>query len=192
MSLPELYDKAHRLIKHSQSALHRHPAYKAFRSLPEDRQKVVAIAAATTAVLFVFGLMYAYNRMVLLGLIASLLAGSATGLGALPTLFFKEISDKLLSIMLGGAAGVMLAATAFSLVVPGIDYGNLLWPGKGIYAMAFGMMIGILFLHYADQWLPHDHVGVMVPPERSRSLRKIWLFVIAITIHNFPEGWRSA
>lgn len=189
MQLPELNDKVHRLLAHLQVWLHRQPVYKAFRTLPAERQRVLLIGGTVVAVLSLGGAMYAYiSTVVLLGMIASLLAGLATGLGALPTLYFKEISDKLLSIMLGGAAGVMLAATAFSLIVPGIDYGNLMWPGKGIYAMAFGMMIGILFLHYADQRLPHEHAGLMMPSSRSRSMRKIWLFVIAITIHNFPEG----
>ena len=44
----------------------------------------------------------------------------------------------------------MLAATAFSLLVPGIDHGNLLWPGKGLWVVSAGMLIGAIFLHFAD------------------------------------------
>ena len=70
--------------------------------------------------------------LITLGLIASLLAGLATGVGALPSFFFKNVSDKILNTMLGGAAGVMLAATSFSLIVPGIEYGDQLFPGYGV------------------------------------------------------------
>ena len=107
--------------------------------------------------------------------------------GALPALFFKDVKQRTLYIMLGGAAGVMLAATAFSLVVPGIQYGNQIWPGKGIFVVAIGMMIGALFLELADRYLPHDHF-TGENSELAGSLRKIWLFIAAITLHNFPEG----
>lgn len=117
----------------------------------------------------------------------SIVAGLATGVGALPALFFKDISDKLFNSLLGGAAGVMLAATAFSLLVPGIEAGNELWPGKGFWVVSAGMMIGAIFLHLADQRLPHLHFD-SVPNASQDSLQKIWLFIIAITIHNFPEG----
>lgn len=189
MPLFELKEKIDHLVANLQAAAEKQPVYQAFRSLPKNKQKALTISAAVFSVLALGGLIYAYiSSVVLMGMIASLLAGLATGLGALPTLYFKEISEKLLNIMLGGAAGVMLAATAFSLIVPGIDYGNLMWPGKGIYAVAFGMMFGILFLHYADQWFPHHYGSLMHSEATRRSMRKIWLFVIAITIHNFPEG----
>ncbi len=136
----------------------------------------------------IFGVLYLlFGKLVVIGFIASILAGLATGLGALPVLFFKDISDKLFSSLLGGAAGVMLAATAFSLLVPGIAVGNALWPGAGIYVVSMGMLFGAFFLHYADHQLPHPHFDAVVDTHLN-SLRKIWLFVIAITIHNFPEG----
>ncbi len=121
------------------------------------------------------------------GIIASTLAGLATGAGALPALIFKDISDRLVNIMLGGAAGVMLAATSFSLIVPGIEHGNLLWPGAGVWIVIAGMLLGAVFLDRIDNWLPHEHFlsGHEGP---ASKLKKIWLFVIAITIHNFPEG----
>lgn len=135
-----------------------------------------------------FGILYLlFGKLVVIGFIASILAGLATGLGALPVLFFKSVSDKLFSSLLGGAAGVMLAATAFSLLVPGIAFGNSLWPGVGIYVVSAGMLFGAFFLHYADQQLPHPHFDAVVDTQVN-SFRKIWLFVIAITIHNFPEG----
>lgn len=122
-----------------------------------------------------------------LGIIASTLAGLATGVGALPVFFFRKVSDRLMNTLLGGAAGVMLAATSFSLIVPGIEYGDVLWPGKGAYVVVIGMLTGAVFLDRMDKWLPHEHF-VMGKEGPSSALRRIWLFIIAITLHNFPEG----
>jgi ZIP family zinc transporter len=71
--------------------------------------------------------------------------------------------------------------------VPGLHYGDLLWTGKGVYIVSVGMMIGAFFLHYADKQLPHIHFDSL-SEENLDSLKKVWLFIIAITIHNFPEG----
>lgn len=125
--------------------------------------------------------------MVILGFFASVLAGLATGIGALPVLIFETIPDRIVKVLLGGAAGVMLAATAFSLVVPGIEHGNQLWPGKGALIVALGMMLGAGFLDLVDRFLPHEHLFAG-PEGPSSPLRKVWLFIIAIAIHNFPEG----
>lgn len=122
-----------------------------------------------------------------MGLLASTLAGLATGVGALPALIFKNVPDKVLNTMLGGAAGVMLAATSFSLVIPGIEAGEKLWPGLGVYVVVAGMLAGAIFLDRADKWLPHEHF-LMGPEGPDSKMRRIWLFIIAITIHNFPEG----
>lgn len=121
------------------------------------------------------------------GLIASFLAGLATGIGALPALFLKSVPDKLMSTLLGGAAGVMLAATSFSLIVPGIEHGNLLWPGFGVYVVAIGMLFGAFCLDLVDRLLPHEHF-IRGHEGPSSRMKRIWLFIIAITIHNFPEG----
>lgn len=125
--------------------------------------------------------------LVATGLIASLLAGLATGVGALPALFFKEVPDRLMSTLLGGAAGVMLAATSFSLIVPGIEHGDLLWPGYGVYVVTIGILFGAFFLDLIDRLLPHEHF-ILGHEGPSSRMKKIWLFIIAITIHNFPEG----
>lgn len=129
------------------------------------------------------------------GILASTLAGLATGAGALPILFFRDISPRLINVMLGGAAGVMLAATSFSLIIPGIDYGNQLWPGMGVYVVICGMLFGAAFLDRVDNWLPHEHfvmgeegAASMGREGPASRLKKVWLFIFAITIHNFPEG----
>lgn len=122
-----------------------------------------------------------------MGLLASLLAGLATGVGALPALALPKISEKIMNPLLGGAAGVMLAATSFSLIVPGIEAGEALWPGRGVYVVVLGMLFGALFLDRLDKWLPHEHF-FLGPEGPSSRMKRIWLFIIAITIHNFPEG----
>jgi len=120
------------------------------------------------------------DETVLLGSVASLVAGLATGVGALPVLFTTKVSDRLLDTMLGFSAGVMLAATSFSLILPAIDM-------SGPWVVVFGLVLGALVLHLIDRFIPHFHpaLGAEGPPS---NLSKVWLFVIAITIHNFPEG----
>jgi len=164
------------------------PFYKQFQnqSLLAQRLAVVASLATWTTLILAF-LYFFINPIVAYGSLASILAGLATGLGALPAVFFKEVKQRTLYIMLGGAAGVMLAATAFSLIVPGIQYGNQIWPGKGIFVVAFGMAMGAVFLELADRYLPHGHFAEQSSGLVS-SMRKIWLFITAITLHNFPEG----
>ena len=123
----------------------------------------------------------------LYGVIASVLAGLATGLGALAVLLLRNLSRNRLNILLGGSAGVMLAATSFSLIIPGIRQGDLLWPGFGVYIMMAGIMLGGIVLDFIDKKMPHEHF-FKGPEGPSSKLKRIWLFVIAIAIHNFPEG----
>lgn len=168
--------------------LQAHPRYLKLMALPTLQRWGVIAGLFLLSQLVVFGSLYIiFDKVVVIGFLASILAGLATGVGALPALFFKDISTRLFNSMLGAAAGVMLAATAFSLLVPGMDYGEQVWPGKGLLVVSAGMIIGALFLHFADQKLPHLHFDT-VADESLDSLQKISLFIIAITIHNFPEG----
>ncbi len=123
------------------------------------------------------------------GLLASLLAGGATGLGALPIFVKKDFSRRTLDIMLGFAAGVMLAASSFSLLVPAFEDAAVVASGwSGVFTIVgLGFVLGAGFVHLTDRYLPHEHFqkGTEGP---SSSLSRVWLLVIAITIHNFPEG----
>lgn len=164
------------------------PQYQKVMALPPAQRWATFAASFLASQLVIFGSLYLiFGEVVVIGFLASILAGLATGLGALPAVFFKTISDKLFNSLLGAAAGVMLAATAFSLLVPGMDFGNLLWPGKGLWIVSGGMLIGALFLHYSDSRLPHIHFDSASDVELE-SIQKLSLFIIAITIHNFPEG----
>ncbi|MFN3284161.1 MAG: ZIP family metal transporter [Pseudothermotoga sp.] len=106
----------------------------------------------------------------------------ATGLGALPFLLIKKkVNERFIDSALGFAAGVMLAASAFSLVIPAMELG-------GPIRFAIGFMLGGLIVDLIDKFVPHEHFTKGHEGLESRRLKGIWLFVIAITIHNFPEG----
>ncbi len=119
-------------------------------------------------------------NIIVIGTLASLAAGSLTVIGALPVFFVKKISDKFLDAAMGFAAGVMLAATFFGLVAPAIRIGGT---GKA----ALGMILGAVFLIVMEKVTPHIHrvTGVKGP---HTHLSRLSLFILAITIHNFPEG----
>ena len=122
----------------------------------------------------------------LVGMLASIGAGLMTGIGAIPIFFTKNISQKMLDALLGFAAGVMLAATSFSLIIPSIEYagGGL----RGALITSAGILAGGIFLDLTDKYSPHIHLLDNRQEGISASLKRIWLFIIAITIHNFPEG----
>lgn len=124
--------------------------------------------------------------IVILGSAASFIAGTATFLGAVPVLFFKQISQRLQDVLMGFGAGVMLAATSFSLILPAIEAG-----GGGVSSalvVVIGMMIGAIFLYLSDKYSPHEHFIKGPEGASKKNLKRIWLFIIAITLHNFPEG----
>lgn len=122
--------------------------------------------------------------LIFLGLI---IPGIMTGLGAIPIFLTKNVSQKLLDIMLGFAAGIMLAATCFSLIMPSIEYGggNI----KAVAVTSLGILFGSILIDLIDKYSPHEHlISKRHEGGNSKSLKQIWLFIIAITIHNFPEG----
>ena len=121
-----------------------------------------------------------------IGFLASLAAGLATGVGALPVFFPIKITSRTQDAMLGGAAGVMLAATSFSLIVPAIEHGG--GGVEGALAVVVGMLGGAIALDLMDKYAPHEHFIKGREGGVSGTLARVWLFVIAITLHNFPEG----
>lgn len=125
---------------------------------------------------------------ILNGTFASLVAGAATGIGALPALKVDYVPDRIIKTMLGFAAGVMLAASAFSLILPGIEQGDAVLPRMGVFMVLFGLALGGLFLHLIDTWLPEEAFLEEGRGPLNGTARRLWLFIIAITLHNFPEG----
>lgn len=121
-----------------------------------------------------------------LGAFFSLAAGLLTGVGALPIFLARNISVKLQDIFMGFGAGVMLAATSFSLIIPGLEAA-----GEGVRGATIvvtGMLLGGVFLWLADKYVPHEHFIKGHEGGDSKKLKRIWLFILAITLHNFPEG----
>ncbi|NLY76259.1 MAG: ZIP family metal transporter [Firmicutes bacterium] len=124
-------------------------------------------------------------NIVFAGIICSLGAGLLTGLGAAPIFFKTNVSKKLLDCLLGFAAGVMLAATSFSLIVPAIESGG--GGVRGATLTLIGILLGGVFVDRIDHFFPDTNL-YLGPKTNHDNLRKIWLFTLAITIHNFPEG----
>ena len=129
-----------------------------------------------------------YNP-VLLALIATLFTWFVTMLGSGMVFFFKSINRKILNSMLGFAAGVMIAASFWSLLKPAIEMaennGSLSW-----LPALLGFLAGGAFLFLVDKILPHLHMGLS--KDKAEGIKTTWqrsvLLVMAITLHNIPEG----
>lgn len=125
---------------------------------------------------------------------AALVGGSAaavtTALGALPALFVSRLDARVHDILLGFGAGVMLAASAFSLVLPGIDaaqaQGLSPWGAGGVVCLA--LLLGAALLLVMDRSIPHEHFIKGAEGPGALRLKRTWLFVFAIALHNVPEG----
>lgn len=122
-------------------------------------------------------------------LIATLFTWLLTALGAAMVFFFKEINRKVLDGMLGFAAGVMIAASFWSLLSPAIEMTEIAGGIPWVPAVV-GFLAGGAFLWLTDQFLPHLHLGF--PTSEAEGVHTSWrrsvLLVMAITLHNIPEG----
>lgn len=127
---------------------------------------------------------------VLLGFLASLGAGLATGVGALPVMLPFELSARVQGILLGVGGGIMLAATSFSLLIPGTEAAKNLGYSEAAAAgvMVVGVLLGGAALWLAHAFFPHEHFFKGKEGREAKNFEQIWLFVIAIALHNFPEG----
>lgn len=115
------------------------------------------------------------------GLVGGLVITLLNTAGALLVLVWRKPSERFLDAALGFAAGVMLAASFTSLILPGIEAG-------GIGPVIIGLIAGAVILDLTDHMMPHLH-AVKGPEGMSPGrLRAIWLFILAITLHNMPEG----
>ncbi len=119
-------------------------------------------------------------------LLTAIGVGGATIIGALFGFVFKKMSHRFSDIILSFAAGVMLAAAVLGLIMPSLEYG-----GKfSILITVLGIFLGAVCLNGIDKLVPHLHkvVGTEQESHNSTKLSKVLLFVIAIAIHNLPEG----
>lgn len=153
-----------------------------------------ALAVAVILLLALFAHVYmairAGDRAMYGALLGGMAAAGATALGSAPLLVSREYSQRFIVTMMGFGAGVMLAASGFSLILPALDiagdraFGP--WGASGLVGL--GILAGAALLFGIDHFLPHEHFIKGVEGSRSRAMRRAWLFVLAITIHNFPEG----
>jgi ZIP family zinc transporter len=126
---------------------------------------------------------------ILQSLFGGLFTYGLTALGAALVFFTRSVNYKLLDAMMGFAAGVMIAASFWSLLVPSIDMaasqGVIEWMPAVI-----GFLTGGIFLRICDAYMPHLHLGL--PREEAEGINTTWrratLLVLAITLHNIPEG----
>ncbi len=126
---------------------------------------------------------------VIQALLATLFTWAVTALGAATVFTTREVSRKLLDMMLGFAGGVMIAASYWSLLAPAIEMSQ----GGSVpvwFPAVSGFLLGGICLRLIDKILPHLHLGF--PPEEAEGLKTNWqraiLLVLAITLHNIPEG----
>jgi ZIP family zinc transporter len=129
-------------------------------------------------------------RLIAIGTAASVAAGAATAVGALVVLFVRRLSQPLNDALLGFSAGVMLAASFFSLIIPAIAHAQAALGSVPLAAaeVVAAVLLGAVVLAAINRYAPHEHFVLGTQGIETRTLRRIWLFVIAITLHNFPEG----
>ena len=123
-------------------------------------------------------------------LLTALGVGGATIIGAIIGFAFKNISHKFSDIVLSFASGVMLAAAVLGLVMPSVEYGSVYGKWIGILICISGIFVGAFCLNLIDKLVPHLHkmVGDDLESHNNQQLSKVLLFVMAIAIHNLPEG----
>lgn len=120
-----------------------------------------------------------------LAFITAMGVGGATIIGVLLGFLFQKIPHKFNDAILGFAAGIMLAAAILGLIVPSLNEGN-------IWVTVIGILTGAFFLNVADKITPHLHhitgIDSEEHSEKQKYINKVMLFVMAIAIHNLPEG----
>ena len=163
---------------------------------------VAGVEALTSMVLSEWFLRVAGDDPVIQGLVGGVVIALFNTLGALLVLVWRDPTERALDGALGFAAGVMLAASFTSLILPGVEFASR--PGYaavgvgglelvGIAPVVLGFAAGVVLLDQADKWVPHVHVIVTgeTRPDPSRGnprTASVILFIVAITLHNLPEG----
>lgn len=128
-----------------------------------------------------------YNNPILAALLGTMFTWAVTALGSSLVFFFKGVNKKVFNMMLGFSAGVMIAASFWSLLSPGIELAESLGMIPWLQA-AMGFLSGGLFLLLVDRFLPHMHVMTKHKEGLNSSWHRNILLVLAITLHNVPEG----
>ncbi len=119
------------------------------------------------------------------------LAGfGATALGAVFALAMGSIKARTQDTMLGFAAGMMLAASSFSLILPGLAAAKEITGNGSLAALTVvvGLGLGVLLMLGLDRFTPHEHDSTGPCGPEAERINRVWLFVLAVTLHNIPEG----
>lgn len=159
-------------------------------------REAVGLAIAAAGVLVLVSQFWQFVRadpVVWNALLGGSVAALATALGTLPVVFSQKLPERLQDTLFGFGAGVMLAASAFSLIIPGLEaaknvgvFGGGPWAAGGVIGSA--ILLGGIVLMAMDRVLPHEHFIKGREGQSARQLRRTWLFVFAIALHNVPEG----
>ncbi|MBX8468356.1 MULTISPECIES: ZIP family metal transporter [unclassified Pseudomonas] len=115
---------------------------------------------------------------------------AATAIGAVAAIALRDIAARTQDIMLGFAAGMMLAASSFSLILPGIEAAQELCGNQLLAAcvVVAGLGLGVALMIGLDRFVPHEHEKSGRRGPEVQRINRVWLFVLAITLHNLPEG----
>lgn len=114
----------------------------------------------------------------------------ATALGAVVAVVLRDITARTQDTMLGFAAGMMLAASSFSLILPGIEAARAICDNKLLAAcvVVAGLGLGVALMIGLERFVPHEHLESGRKGPDAQRFNRVWLFVLAITLHNLPEG----
>ncbi len=125
-----------------------------------------------------------------LALLGGAAGALATATGSLPAIFLRRISQRTSDSLLGFGAGMMLAASSFSLILPGIDSARDITGSSMAAALVVvaGLALGVMLMLGLDRFMPHEHEMLGPHGPEAARIGRVWLFVIAIALHNFPEG----
>lgn len=163
------------------------------RSSPLLALGLVTALAAVLVLLFAGdeGILHADHRANLgYALLGGTVAFAGTALGGFASLWLRGIGDRTQDVMLGFSAGMMAAASSFSLILPGLAAAEAI-VGNGVLAsltVIAGLGLGVLLILGFDRFTPHEHEYSGPCGPAHERINRVWLFVFAIALHNVPEG----
>ncbi len=137
-----------------------------------------------------YAMIFLHSTAALYAFIAGMVGFGATALGSLPGFVLHKLETKTENVMLGTSAGMMLAAAIFSLLLPSIEASDKLFHNHtaAMLWVIFGMFLGVFLLLGIHAITPHEHLVTGKEGPEINVNAGIWLFVLAIIIHNIPEG----
>lgn len=152
---------------------------------------MAALVSAGVAVMLCFPFWVQDRPLLLAAYYGGMAAAAATALGVLPMFFTARLPQQVQDAMMGFGAGVMLAAVAFSLIVPGLEVAKTQYSATvAVLIIGVGVLLGGAGIMLMEALLPHEHFFNQADhnPLLAVNLRRGWLFAFAILLHNLPEG----